>query len=202
MGFYTQASLSLRMGVRPTVISAIENFKYYPKTYENRRFYEEFFRLPFDEIFPPEFRDVVDKKTKTKITREVQFKGLKGRHGVPELFLPSAEDDFIKKEDTANIRKTIDELLDPKEAKVLRLRFGMFNDEDLADIERLGVRIKVGGEITLAEIGRIMSLSRDRIRQIEMKALRRLKHPSRIRQLLNDKTFNWFEYHKKEGLTW
>lgn len=57
--------------------------------------------------------------------------------------------------------------LKPREAEVLRLRFG------IAD----------GSPRTLEEIGREFGLTRERIRQIEDKALRKLRHPSRARKL-------------------
>ena len=57
--------------------------------------------------------------------------------------------------------------LTPREEKVLRMRFGI--DE--------------GGEHTLEEVGETFSVTRERIRQIETKALRKLRHPSRSRIL-------------------
>jgi RNA polymerase primary sigma factor len=57
--------------------------------------------------------------------------------------------------------------LTPREEKVLRMRFGI--DE--------------GGEHTLEEVGETFSVTRERIRQIETKALRKLRHPSRSRTL-------------------
>ena len=57
--------------------------------------------------------------------------------------------------------------LTDRESRVLRLRFGL---ED-------------GCGRTLAEVGREFGLTRERIRQIEAKALRKLRHPSRSRQL-------------------
>ena len=66
-------------------------------------------------------------------------------------------------DETAGILKT----LSPKEEKVIRLRFGI-------GCER---------EHTLEEIGQEFDVTRERIRQIEAKALRKLKHPSRSRKL-------------------
>lgn len=57
--------------------------------------------------------------------------------------------------------------LSPREARVLRLRFGLDNDK----------------AYTLEEVGEKFGLTRERIRQIEGKALRRLRHPRRARQL-------------------
>jgi len=58
--------------------------------------------------------------------------------------------------------------LNPKEREILKLRFGLGKD---------------GYRHTLEEVGRIFNVTRERIRQIESKALRRLKHPSRSRLL-------------------
>jgi RNA polymerase primary sigma factor len=57
--------------------------------------------------------------------------------------------------------------LTPREARILRLRFGLQN----------------GRAYTLEEVGQKFGLTRERIRQIEGKALRRLRHPRRARQL-------------------
>jgi RNA polymerase primary sigma factor len=57
--------------------------------------------------------------------------------------------------------------LTPREARILRLRFGLEN----------------GKTYTLEEVGEKFGLTRERIRQIEGKALRRLRHPMRSRQL-------------------
>ena len=57
--------------------------------------------------------------------------------------------------------------LSPREARILRMRFGLFN----------------GRGYTLEEVGQKYGLTRERIRQIEGKALRRLRHPGRSRQL-------------------
>ena len=68
------------------------------------------------------------------------------------------------------LKEQLDEVLDTlteREQKVLRLRFGM-ND---------------GRARTLAEVGKEFDVTRERIRQIEAKALRKLRHPSRSRKL-------------------
>jgi RNA polymerase primary sigma factor len=57
--------------------------------------------------------------------------------------------------------------LTPREAKVLRMRFG----------------IDMNTDHTLEEVGKQFDVTRERIRQIEAKALRKLRHPSRSDQL-------------------
>ncbi|MDR1017132.1 MAG: RNA polymerase sigma factor RpoD [Lachnospiraceae bacterium] len=71
---------------------------------------------------------------------------------------------------SALLKEQLDEVLDTlteREQKVLRLRFGM-ND---------------GRARTLEEVGKEFEVTRERIRQIEAKALRKLRHPSRSRKL-------------------
>jgi RNA polymerase primary sigma factor len=73
------------------------------------------------------------------------------------------------KDQTGNVLKT----LTPREELVLRMRFGVGD----------------GSEHTLEEVGRSFNVTRERIRQIESKALRKLRHPSRATRLkpfLND----------------
>jgi len=74
---------------------------------------------------------------------------------------------------TSNLRDiagNVLQTLSPREEKVIRLRFGL-------DIE--------GRERTLEEVGEDFKVTRERIRQIEVKALRKLRHPSRARVLKN-----------------
>ncbi len=80
------------------------------------------------------------------------------------------------------LRESIKEVLDsldPKEREIVMMRFGLDDG-----------RIK-----TLKEIGETFNISRERVRQIETKALSKLKHPSRTRRLMawkedRDDTFN------------
>jgi RNA polymerase sigma factor (sigma-70 family) len=57
--------------------------------------------------------------------------------------------------------------LTPKEEQVIRMRFGIGAERDH----------------TLEEVGRHLSITRERVRQIEAKALRKLKHPSRMQAM-------------------
>ena len=74
---------------------------------------------------------------------------------------------------TSNLREITGDVLQtlsPREERVIRLRFGLDNG---------------GHERTLEEVGQNFNVTRERIRQIEAKALRKLRHPSRARRLKN-----------------
>ena len=71
-----------------------------------------------------------------------------------------------------NLKEKINELLtglSEQEQKVLRMRFGLDDDDPK----------------TLEEIGKVFGVTRERNRQIEAKAIRKLRHPSRLNQLKN-----------------
>jgi RNA polymerase primary sigma factor len=96
--------------------------------------------------------------------------------------------DFIENEDefspadtvaSNDLKERVREVLKsltPREEKVLKMRFG----------------IDVASEHTLEEVGKDFSVTRERIRQIEVKALRKLRHPSRSKKLQTffDKEFD------------
>ena len=85
---------------------------------------------------------------------------------IEDKFIPSPPDTVIH----INLKEQIDEALKTlteREAKVLKMRFGLGD----------------GNEHTLEEVGQQFKVTRERIRQIEAKALRKLKHPSRSRKL-------------------
>ncbi len=79
---------------------------------------------------------------------------------------PSPYSDAERIETSEHILKVLKSLT-PKEEKVIRMRFGIGMERDH----------------TLEEVGRHLNITRERVRQIEAKALRKLKHPSRLRVL-------------------
>ena len=85
---------------------------------------------------------------------------------IEDKVIPSPPDTVIH----INLREQIEDALKTlteREAKVLKMRFGLGD----------------GNEHTLEEVGQQFKVTRERIRQIEAKALRKLKHPSRSRKL-------------------
>lgn len=90
-------------------------------------------------------------------------------------FIPSDSNfaDIVLREiEQRNLREKIEEVLmdlNEQEQKVLRMRFGLDDNKPK----------------TLEEIGKNFGVTRERIRQIESKAIRKLRHPSRLKQLKN-----------------
>ncbi len=78
----------------------------------------------------------------------------------------SPNDNLISQDLTTQVERALS-MLSPKEKKILRLRFGIGEE----------------GEHTLEEVGKRFAVTRERIRQIETKALRKLRHPLRGRGL-------------------
>ena len=85
---------------------------------------------------------------------------------IPDEKSLSPSDSLLERDLIDQIRKLLGGL-SPREEKILRLRFGIGED----------------GECTLEEIGRQFGLSRERIRQIEAKALERLRDPNRYKEI-------------------
>jgi len=141
----------------------------------NRELEKELGRAPTNDEISRRMDIPVEKVQKLKtISRDpVSLETPVGRDGesalgdlIEDRWIGSPVDTVIEtnvRDETANILKT----LSPKEEKVIRLRFGI-------GCER---------EHTLEEIGQEFDVTRERIRQIEAKALRQLRSPERARHL-------------------
>jgi RNA polymerase primary sigma factor len=141
----------------------------------NRELEKELGRAPTNDEISRRMDISVEKVQKLKtISRDpVSLETPVGRDGesalgdlIEDRWVGSPVDSVIEsnvRDETANILKT----LSPKEEKVIRLRFGI-------GCER---------EHTLEEIGQEFDVTRERIRQIEAKALRQLRSPERARHL-------------------
>ncbi|MFA6169396.1 MAG: sigma factor-like helix-turn-helix DNA-binding protein [Candidatus Margulisiibacteriota bacterium] len=69
--------------------------------------------------------------------------------------------------DSLLIKKELLVYLSPRERQIIEMRYGLLD----------------GREMTLQAIGDVFGVCRERIRQIERKALRKLKHPSRLKKI-------------------
>jgi DNA-binding CsgD family transcriptional regulator len=119
--------------------------------------------------------------------------GYKEDSMLPELPCPPEEDEpyidpdeeLRKKELAEHMHEMLDGLT-PREAKVLKMRFGIGLDSDY----------------TLEEVGVAFRVTRERIRQIEARAMRKMKHPFRseiLRQFYADEYYKTTEEKKREA---
>ena len=141
----------------------------------SRELVQELGREPTSEELAERLEIPVDKVRKVKkiaqqpISLETPIGEEESSHlgdFIEDKGIASPSDAAIKlnlKEQTASLLKT----LTPREERIIKMRFGMDD----------------GSEHTLEEVGNTFAVTRERIRQIEAKALRRLRHPSRSDRL-------------------
>jgi len=163
---YTLQEMADAIGIAKPTLWNWENFRSYPRTngrgcrHRVRKAVEvlcSITGLSYSELFPKEFKDAVNTKRGRKIEIEFRTKQL------PEwternLLLPDPEELYIKKERFESIKPFFAQLPEQYQ-RVLVLRYGLEDNR----------------ERTLEEIAQILSLTRERIRQIEARALRIIK---------------------------
>jgi DNA-directed RNA polymerase sigma subunit (sigma70/sigma32) len=169
----TQPAMARAIGMSPGRLLAIENLKVIPKE-------EELVKIachlekPIDYLFPEELMTAVEARVfsrrKVELSApevmsliEAQDLRLLTEGGLDEI--DQKVDHEILAEKMALVLRT----LKPKEQIVLRLRYGLNGGEPR----------------TLREVGGELHLAGSRIGQIEGRALRRLRHPSRSRKLMD-----------------
>jgi RNA polymerase sigma factor (sigma-70 family) len=110
------------------------------------------------------------------VEREMNLDGMRAALGVNAeealMLIATTPEEAMGEKDIQNLIEEQLASITPKEARVLRMRYGIGCSEQ-----------------TLEEVGRALDLTRERIRQIEIAALRKLKHPQRsvvLRQLTED----------------
>lgn len=84
----------------------------------------------------------------------------------------ASEEDLFERAVGGNLRSLVEEMLGafaPREQVIIRLRFGLDGDEPK----------------TLEEVGQIFNITRERVRQIENKCIRRMRHPSRAKKIVD-----------------
>lgn len=177
-GHKSVASFCRSIGVSPQKLTDLISMRKPPLTAEGefsimaKMLMEELCLLPTD-LWTSE--QLTLKLARNSSQRSVSAEGMKAALGMHaeemlELMKPADPEEVLFKEEMVSVVKDQLDSLTPREAKVLRMRYGIGCEEH-----------------TLDEVGFAFRVTRERIRQIEVSALRKLKHPSRsdpLRSLL------------------
>jgi|26BtaG_2_1085354.scaffolds.fasta_scaffold22928_3 RNA polymerase sigma factor (sigma-70 family) len=170
-GFETQLSLAAYTGISPQTLGEYENFRRYPRNDLHVFKLERALKLPIDDLFPKEYRDAVDRKLGRPVEKTFDVLALPNRR---QLLLSGPIESYeIEAKDSNEIKELEESMLEAlatltkREAVVLKMRFGLDGSKPM----------------TFQKVAKLLKVSRERIRQIEAKALRKLKHPSRSRAL-------------------
>lgn len=169
---WTQKDMSLLTGVSPSYLGHIETLRLIPSEHAMDEI-SAALDLPSDYLFPQTLIDAMkDGLFDNRITELEEEHIIRLTEARRAGLLPAGmtEDEALEAVDRALLKQRLPKVLSqltPREQKVLELRFGL----------------KDGQSRTLEEVGREFGVLRERIRQIEAKALRKLRHPSLSRTL-------------------
>lgn len=165
-----QQDMALAINTNQLRISNIETLKVIPTDEEMARI-ASILEKPIDYLFPEELLFAVEagvfsrRKVELAAPEVISLTEAERLHLLPDTSLHAVEEEVERKLLAERINEALN-TLEPREQRVIRLRFGFDGRPRL-----------------LEEVGREFNLTRERIRQIESKALRKLRHPSRSRVL-------------------
>jgi len=166
----TQPEMSKAIGMSPQKLSHIENLKFVPSE-EDMTKVAAYLGASIDYLFPQVLMRAIEEGVFSRRDAQLAEPEIISLAEAARLQLTyDGETEIIDEIDRHLLSQRINEVLatlDPRERKVLELRFGL----------------KDGQSRILEEVGEEFGLTRERIRQIESKALRKLRHPSRARLL-------------------
>ena len=169
---WTQEEFARKLGIHQSTVCAWFNMKACPNSHIHVDKITELIGKPINEIFPDILKTKAFRSIKKRNTlyKEVDLIFLPS-HKMPELsYIPEDKTKFEICEMTDNILKAL-QTLKPKEEQVIKKRFG------------IGEEYLEGK--TLRECSKIFGVSSARIRQIESRALRKLRHPRNTKILKN-----------------
>jgi len=180
-----QRELGELVGISCQLISRIETFNRYPTMKEAKKI-AEVLQSDVETLFP-EWLQAFKLKRSSFTTEHVVTERLLP-HIVDKLALPDTLETTERKIDQEFLKQGVEDILDSlsdREAKVLRMRFGIGVPVTKEETDRLDDEKERSshGAMTYEEVGRKFGVTRERIRQIEAKALRKLKHPAKRAEL-------------------
>ena len=173
-GYKSLASFCRASGMSQTALGQLISLRQPPLNIDGefsllaKKLMEELCALPTD-LWTSEQLTLRLKRNSAE--RDVSAEGMRAALGMHaeellELMKPDDPDDAVLKHEMVDVVGEQLDSLTPRESKVLRMRYGIGCEEH-----------------TLEEVGVMFDVTRERIRQIEAKALRKLKKPERARSL-------------------
>ena len=172
---YTMGALAQEVGVSKQAIACYERLRYLPPPFTARRL-ARVLGKSISELFPKSVRQLtkvlnISREKGYCVKTQYPITGLIPLSSVPADELPTVDDSEIiktaEREELVEIIRGVLGTLSPNQKDVINLRYGIAN----------------GNPSTLEEIGRMFRITSERVRQIEAKALKRLRHPPRARRL-------------------
>lgn len=165
--FQTQQEVANEVGLTLNRYQKIEILKSYPTEMEAKNIAEYFDEDPY-KLFPKWSFPVYGTRDYTQVVKvdKLQLESKEVLQLADPREIEEEVDKELLKEKIWEVMNTLSE----REQRIIRLRFQL---EDMPE----------GKDPTLENVGRIFGVSRDRIRQIESRAIRKLKHSSKIDQL-------------------
>jgi len=166
-GFKTQKELADFLGVSQQLVCSWETLRNYPRNKKLIGGLEAALCCPIEDVFPLGIIKAINKKIGIPIEKVADVNQLPS-FARGEYLLSSPEEIYERKELEKGVENWL-EGISEREKKVLEMRFG----------------IGGGKEYTLEEVGNEINVGRERVRQIEAKAMRKLRRPSRRKEIIN-----------------
>ena len=162
-------------GMGKTILTALISLKTPPLTKDGefrdpaKKLMEHLCALPTDLWTTEQLTMELKRNTSTKevaLNAMLSVLGMNAEEAL-QLIAPPRPDEMLEEKEKTEVVGEMLGSLTPREERVLRMRFGIGCDEH-----------------TLEEAGEKLRVTKERIRQVEIKALRKMKHPSRMELLL------------------
>jgi RNA polymerase sigma factor (sigma-70 family) len=165
---WNQADLARAVGCTGNSVSAWMAMQSFPKRPEVRARIEQVTGRLFEDLFPPDIQQLAQDPLPRELVsiREMALPALQA--SLRKHVLPGPETQALARERQRLLVETLTATLSPREYTILTRRFGLGDEKPS----------------TLGEVGESLGITRERARQLEAQALRKLGHPSRAHIML------------------